>query len=147
MSTNHRLLIAMLTVAVLAPVAAVHAGTVLQEHSQGPVSYVSGGIGVDEADAIREAAAAYPLTLEMATAAGGPRDAYVANAKVDIRDAGGKIVLDTTTDGPLMLVNLPSGVYHVAVNWNGVQREKTVQVGGERRQHVLLEFPNVPGNN
>ena len=147
MSTKDRFLIAMLTLAVLAPASAVRAAAVLQEHSQGLVSYVSGGIGADEAEAMRQAAADYPLTLEMATAAGGSRDAYIARAKVDIQDAAGKLVLETTAAGPLVLVNLPSGVYHVAVNWNGMEREKTVQVGGDRRQHIMLEFPDVPGNN
>ena len=147
MSTKDRFLIALLTLAVLAPVSAVRAATVLQEQSQGPVTFVSGGVGEDEAAAMRQAAADYPLTLEMATAAGGSRNAYIAHAKVDIQDATGRAVLETTTEGPLMLVNLPSGVYHVAVNWNGVEREKTVQIGGDRRQHVMLEFPNAPGNN
>jgi hypothetical protein len=147
MSTKDRFLTALLTLAFVAPASAVHAATVLQEHSQGPVTFVSGGVGQDEAAAMRQAAADYPLTLEMATAAGGPRDAYIAHAKVDIQDVTGRAVLETTTDGPLMLVNLPSGIYHVTVNWNGVEREKTVQVGGDRRQHVMLEFPNVPGNN
>ena len=147
MSTKDRFLTALLTLAVLAPVSAVRAAAVLHEQSQGPVTFVSGGVGEDEAAAMRKAAADYPLTLEMATAAGGPRDAYIAHAKVDIQDAAGRYVLETTADGPLMLVNLPSGVYHVAVNWNGVERAKTVQVGGDRRQHVMLEFPNAPGTN
>ena len=146
MSTNHRFLAAAFALGVLAPVSTAWAAVALQEHSQGPVSFVSGGISVDEADAMRQAAADYPLTLEMATAAGGPRGAYIANARVDIQDARGNVVLDTKAEGPLMLVNLPSGIYRVAVNWNGVEREKTVEVGG-RRQHVMLEFPNVPGNN
>jgi hypothetical protein len=147
MSTKDRFLTALLTLAVVAPASAVQAAAVPQEHSQGPVTFVSGGVGQEEAAAMRQAAADYPLTLEMATAAGGPRDAYIAHAKVDIQDATGRAVLETTTDGPLMLVNLPSGIYHVAVNWNGVEREKTVTVGGDRRQHVMLEFPNAPGNN
>ena len=147
MSPKDRFLTALLTLAFVAPASAVHAVGVPQEHSQGPVTFVSGGIGQEEAAAMRQAAADYPLTLEMATAAGGPRDAYIAHAKVDIQDVTGRAVLETTTDGPLMLVNLPSGIYHVAVNWNGVEREKTVEVGGDRRQHVMLEFPNAPGNN
>jgi hypothetical protein len=138
-------LAATLTMIAIAPVAA-QAEMSLQEHSQGTVSYVSGGIGEDQAKAMRQAEASYPLTLELASAAGGPRDAYVSNAKVDISDASGRTVLDMTAEGPLVLVNLPSGTYHVAVNWNGTQREKTVEVGGQR-QHVMLEFPNVPGNN
>lgn len=118
-----------------------------QEHAQGNVTYLSGGIGVDEADMLRQQSANYPLTLELATAAGGPRDAYVSDARVDIRDGNGKPVLTTTTQGPLMLLRLPSGTYTVAVDWHGTQKSKTVAVSSDRRQHVLLEFPDDPSNH
>jgi len=118
-----------------------------QEHAQGNVSYVSGGIGVDEADLMRQEASKYPLALEMATAAGGPRDAYISDAKVDIRDASGHPVLSTTTQGPIMLVRLPSGTYTVDVDWRGTQKRKTVAVTGDRHQHVMLEFPDVASNH
>lgn len=145
MRMSNLLAVSMLA-ATLASVGA-HAAMSLQERSQGPVSYVSGGIGDDQAEAMRQASAGYPLTVEMASAAGGPRDAYVSNAKVDIWDASGKDVLDITTEGPLLLVKLPAGTYRVAVNWNGTQRDKTVVVGASGRQHVMLEFPNAPTNN
>src|SRR5262249_19020941 len=118
-----------------------------QEHAQGNVSFLSGGIGVDEADALRQQSANYPLTLELATAAGGPRDAYVSDARVDIRDGNGNQVLSTTTQGPLMLLRLPSGTYTVDVDWHGTQKRKTVAVSSDRRQHVLLEFPDHPSNH
>jgi hypothetical protein len=118
-----------------------------QEHAQGNVTYLSGGIGVDEADMLRQQSANYPLTLELATAAGGPRDAYVSDARVDIRDGNGNPVLTTTTQGPLMLLRLPSGTYTVAVDWHGTQKSKTVAVSSDHRQHVLLEFPDDPSNH
>jgi hypothetical protein len=111
-----------------------------REHAVGAVSYVSGGIGNDEAQALREASVDYPLTLELAAAAGGPRDEYISNAEVRIADSRGALLLDTRTDGPLLLVRLPAGTYAVDVQWNGVHRHKTVEIG-ERRQHLLLEFP------
>jgi hypothetical protein len=111
-----------------------------REHAVGAVSYVSGGIGSDEAQALREASVDYPLTLELAAAAGGPRDEYVSSAEVRIADSRGALLLDTRTDGPLLLVRLPAGIYAVEVQWNGVHRQRTVEIGA-RRQHLLLEFP------
>jgi hypothetical protein len=111
-----------------------------QEQSQGPVTYLSGGVGEEEAQVMRAAAADYPLTLELATA-GQPRDPYIANAQVEIRDQRGQPVLNTTTDGPFLLVRLPSGKYTVDVQWNGAQQQRSVQVSGEKRQHVFVEFP------
>jgi hypothetical protein len=109
-------------------------------YTRGDVSYMSGGIGSDEARVMRDAAADYPLTLELAAAAGGPRDEYVSNAEVRIVDSRGGQVLDTRTDGPFMLVRLPAGTYSIDVQWNGVHRQRTVEIG-ERRQHLLMEFP------
>lgn len=111
-----------------------------QEHVRGSVAYISGGIGDDEAQAMKAAAADYPLTLELATA-GPARDPYIADAKVQIRDRQGNPVLNTTTEGPFLLVRLPSGMYTVDVEWNGAQKQRTVQVAANGRQHIVLEFP------
>src|SRR4029450_10785782 len=104
-----------------------------QEQSQGPVTYLSGGVGEEEAQGMRAAAADYPLTLELATAGQPPGphmpkaeagirgrrgeacDPYSANAQVEIRYQRGQPVLNTTTDGPFLLVRLPSGKYTVDV--------------------------------
>jgi hypothetical protein len=111
-----------------------------RERAQGTVSYVTGGIGSDEAQAMRAAAADYPLTLELAAAAGA-RDEYISGAEVSIRDGRGASVLEARTDGPFLLARLPAGSYTVDVDWNGVHKTKSVDVGPERRQHVMLEFP------
>jgi hypothetical protein len=111
-----------------------------REHTQGSVTYVTGGVSEDEAQAMRAAATDYPLTLELAAAAGGPRDEYISNAAVEIRDSHGAPVLSTRTDGPFLLVRLPSGSYDVDVEWNGTHKRKTIEVGTGRRQHVMLEF-------
>jgi hypothetical protein len=110
------------------------------ERTVGSVSYLSGGIGSDEAQAMREAAVDYPLSLELAATGGGPRDEYIANAQVRIVDDHGSLLLDTRTQGPLLLVRLPAGTYAVDVGWNGIHRQKTVGIGG-RPQHLLVEFP------
>ena len=120
--------------------APAHAAVPLQEQTQGSVTYISGGISSDEADAMKAAAANYPLTLELAVA-GPQRDPYIADARVEIRDLQGNAVLDTTTEGPFLLVRLPSGTYTLDVEWNGAQKKRTVQVAADKRQHIFLEFP------
>jgi len=116
-------------------------GSLPQEHVQGAVTYVSGGIGSDEAEWLRRAAASYPLTLELAAPSGGWRDEYVANAKVEIRDQQGRAVLSMTAEGPLVLVRLPSGRYAVEVAWNGAIKRKTVDIDSGKPQRVVIEFP------
>ena len=77
--------------------------------TQGNVTYVTGGIGSDETAAIKAAAANYPLTLQFSSSTG----AFLASVVVKITDAGGNVVLDTTSEGPYLLVNLEPGRYTV----------------------------------
>jgi len=115
-------------------------GAFPREHTRGGISYVTGGIGSDEAQAMRDASADYPLTLELAAAAGGLRDEYISDAYVRVRDSQGSPVLETRTEGPFLLARLPAGSYDIDVEWNGAHQHKTVEVG-QRRQHVMVEFP------
>ena len=129
----------------IAPALPAQADLPRQEHMQGSIAYVSGGIGEDEAQAMKQAAASYPLTLELAAPSGGPHDEYVSDAKVEIRDRQGNAILSTRTEGPLVLIRLPSGTYTVDVAWNGAVKHKTIDIDTGKRQHVVLEFPREHG--
>jgi len=144
MSMNRRLLPAALAFAGLlgATAAWAQSETLPSVTTQGLISYISGGVGSDEAAALRRAAPSYPLTLELAVPSGGPRDAYIADAKVEIRDQQGHTMLSTQSEGPLFLVRVPSGQYTVEVAWNGSVRRKTVDVTAGKPQHVFFEFRN-----
>jgi len=115
--------------------------------TRGDVQYVSGGIGKDEADAMKEAEAQFPLTLEFAASDERPtQDAsapYVSDAVVAIRDARGNDVLSARSDGPLLLVRLPSGSYTVEAEWNGVRKQRAVSVADDKRAHVVFDFAGV----
>ncbi|HEY9271815.1 carboxypeptidase-like regulatory domain-containing protein [Achromobacter sp.] len=101
---------------------------------QGSVQYISGGIGLDESEAMKAAAKDYPLALTFAAQRDGKAD-YVANVAVTISDAQGKSVLQTTAEGPYMLVKLPAGNYRISATYNGQaqQREVSVQNSGTAR--------------
>jgi hypothetical protein len=110
--------------------------------SSGAVDYVSGGIGKEEADALKQQSADYALTLEFASARSAEGDtgagAYVADVRVDIRDAQGRQMLDTTSTGPLLLVRLPPGDYTVVADWNGVRKQHSVDIPDGARRHVVF---------
>ena len=101
---------------------------------QGSVQYVSGGIGLDESEALKAAAKDYPLALTFAAQRDGKAD-YVANVAVSIQDAHGKQVLKAESEGPYMLVKLPAGSHKVSATFNGKaqDREVTVQNSGTAR--------------
>src|SRR3989442_14730251 len=80
------------------------------EQTQGAVTYVSGGIGQQEAQAFEAAAAQYPLALEFALKH-APRAEFTASVHVIVTDVKGQHVLDTRSDGPFLLAKLPAGRY------------------------------------
>ena len=104
------------------------------------MTYVSGGIGKDESDAMKQAASRYSLAIEMSSPA-GPRAEYVADVKIDIRDQQGKTVLSTTSDGPILLANLPPGRYTINADKNGKSQQRNVVVGPSARPRVKFSFP------
>lgn len=104
----------------------IHPTGMPQEQQQGDVTYVSGGVGLDESAALRGAQKQWPLTLRFT----GPDAAFVANVQVRIVDAKGATVLDTASKGPYMLVRLRPGRYTVHASYSGVDRSQAVTVRG-----------------
>ncbi|MGS1011209.1 carboxypeptidase-like regulatory domain-containing protein [Achromobacter anxifer] len=106
---------------------------------QGSVQYVSGGIGLDESEAMKAAAKDYPLALTFAAQRDGKAD-YVANVAVTISDAHGKSVLQTTAEGPYMLVKLPAGNYKISATYNGQAQQREVSVQNTGTARAVFEW-------
>ena len=123
-----------LTVLPLTARAADDGGALPAAAQQGDVQFLSGGVGLDESKAIKRAAAKWPLSLEFI---GGDRN-FVADVGVKITDDKGNQVLETSSQGPYMLVRLKPGHYTVAASYSGHDQTHTVTVpaGG----HASLRF-------
>ncbi|SIT31772.1 carboxypeptidase-like regulatory domain-containing protein [Achromobacter sp. MFA1 R4] len=106
---------------------------------QGSVEYVSGGIGIDESEAMKAASGNYPLALTFAAQRGGKAD-YVADVAVVIRDAQGKSVLQVTAEGPYMLVKLPAGSYRISATFDGKAQERQVSVQDSGTARAMFEW-------
>lgn len=92
--------------------------------NQGAVTYITGGVGGAEADAMKAAAPRYSLALSFATQLRG-REVYLATVPVVIRNASGNTLLDVVTEGPYLLVNLAAGRYEVTASHRGRQKTPT----------------------
>jgi hypothetical protein len=90
----------------------------------GNISYVSGGVGTDSQDRLNSLTKEFNLKLVFAMKSGG----YVSGARVTLADAGGKTLLDTTSEGPWLLVKLPSGRYRVIATLSGKTIERKTAV-------------------
>lgn len=108
------------------------AGVQVTPEQQNGYTFLNGGIGKDEATAIR-AAKGYNLKLTFAT---GPTNAFLADVGVDIRAQGGKQVLTLDNAGPLVYAQLPNGDYDVAVSSGGQTQHKMVAIRGGREVNI-----------
>jgi hypothetical protein len=95
----------------------------------GGVSYVSGGVGLDESTAVKAAAKDFTLSLLFVQT---KRGEYLADVKVSIRDKEGALVLEAVSDGPMLLARLPAGLYKISAEHEGTALVKTVRVDSKR---------------
>ena len=108
-------------------------------HIAGHVTFLSGGIGLDESTAIKRAARSYPLELEFLMK-GEPRDVYVADVHVRIRDDQGRTVLDTVANGPFLLARLPAGRYDIVARSEGRSQSRHISLAPGEHLRVPFEW-------
>lgn len=109
------------------------------EENYGAVTYRTGGIGESEAKAMQQAESQYPLSLEFVEHA-RPRDEFLANVDVTIRDPAGTTTLRTVADGPFLLADLPDGRYTVIASEDGLQKVRHVTIASGKTEHVVIEW-------
>ena len=106
----------------------------------GDVSYLTGGIGSSEAERMREAAKDYTLEIVFVQKL-KQLEEFISDVKVKIQDAQKNIVLDVTTEGPFLLVNLPNGKYIITAEFNSDTKQQKVNVGAKKHQKVVFWWP------
>lgn len=109
-------------------------GGLPQELHQGDLTFVTGGVGLDESQALREAAPHWPLALRFT----GSGSDYLADVHVHITDAQGAAVLQADSRGPYMLVKLHPGRYTVQASYEGHDQTRSVVL--KHGSHEKLDF-------
>lgn len=104
---------------------------------QGDITFLSGGIGLSESAAIKDAMHHYPLTLEFA-GRGHDGNVYLANVPVEISDMHGHVVLKAIAAGPFLLASLPDGQYRVTARYSGKDEYRDVQISPSAHVHELF---------
>jgi hypothetical protein len=139
---NIRTLLSLVVITVslgaLGPVVAADMEALPEAQTQNGITYLSGGIGLDESEAMKAAAKDYTL---MITCSVQPTGKYLANVKVNIADKSGSPVLETVIDGPMLLVQLAPGQYRISAENDGVTMHSTVDIGSEHPTRVNLSWP------
>ena len=106
----------------------------------GAVECLSGGIGLEESTAIKGASRHWPLSLVFSVQAAGKAE-FASDVKLEIRDAKGVSVLETTASGPFLLAKLPPGSYSLRATLVGKTLERKVQIKAGSSARVELVWP------
>ena len=105
----------------------------------GEVTYITGGAGKSEADAIRHVARYYPLEVEFLLKA-QPKSGQLSDIKVRIKDANDKTILNVTADGPLLLAKMPAGKYTISAERNRKVEHRQFSIAANDHQRVVFEW-------
>ena len=108
------------------------------QHS-GNIEYVTGGIGIDESTAFKQAMSKYPLALTFAQRLDG-KAAYVSDVSVVIRNARNDTVLNADANGPYFLVRLPAGKYRVSATYQNKTQTRSVDVQPKGSARAVFEW-------
>lgn len=98
----------------------------------GALTVLNGGVDLDEAERLKQAAAQYPLRVVFSVRSG---DYAVADTFTVLRD--GAVVAELPDAGPWLLIDLPPGRYTLQARFEGLQTERalTVHKGMSRTLH------------
>ena len=96
--------------------------------TEGPVSYVSGGVGTESLDQLSSIASQFNLKLVFALTSGD----FLSDVHVVIADVKGKTLLDTMSEGPWFLSKLPVGTYRIAATVAGKEQRHQISVGATK---------------
>jgi hypothetical protein len=128
---------------VLFSFAAVAEQSLIKQQTQGEVTFVSGGVGGDERDALQAMRADYNLSLLFSVKGTGE---YVSDVTVRITDSSNHPVLETLSDGPMLFVRVKPGRYNIAVDRDGQIIHKAVTVRGQKRTSLSFTWPQEQGD-
>ncbi len=113
----------------------------IQEQRVGDVTYISGGVGRSEAAVMRGLAKDYSLEVSFTQKQSGQREEFLADVKVQILDEQqNNTLLDITTEGPFLLVDLPQGNYLVIAEHHGEVKQQKVSVDIDKHQKIVFNW-------
>lgn len=91
------------------------------------VSYVTGGVDLDESAVLKAAMPSYPLVVEVYNQAGGKNE-YTASSTLKLTSMQGTEVFNATLEGPFALLRVKPGRYAARVELEGKVQQKLVDV-------------------
>jgi len=104
---------------------------------EGEITYVTGGIGERETEALRSVKKDYALRVVNA----GPKGAFSGTPHITISSFKGEELFDADV-GPLFYANLPKGQYKVAATVGEETKSRTVTIKSGKPADVRFVWHN-----
>ncbi|HEY5865900.1 MAG TPA: hypothetical protein VI542_10220 [Candidatus Tectomicrobia bacterium] len=104
----------------------------IREKTYNNVPYLSGGVGEEEIDLLRQVDGAYNVKLIFAATAGN----YLSNVHILIEDSQGTKVLEAVSEGPWFYTKLSPGTYNVRAQAEGQTRQQKAQISQQKRTQL-----------
>lgn len=100
----------------------------------GDIAYMSGGVGLDERNAMQTVVKDYNLVVSNAN----KKNKFTAGITIVIKGKGGKEIFMAQDTGPLLYVKLPVGAYTVEAMNGDQQMKRRITVTAHKSTHVHL---------
>ena len=104
------------------------------------VSYVSGGIGVAEQEALKAREQDFNLKLVFTLVEGN----FLADVGVQVKDGAGETLIEHIAGGPMFLARLAPGRYTVSATYEGRSITRKVLVGPAGMRTEYFRWPANP---
>jgi hypothetical protein len=109
----------------------------LKKGREGSIAFLSGGVGQQERETLKEMGKGYPLKLMFSNKEGK----YLSDVIVKVRDQNDKTILTTVSDGPWLFINLPSGTYHLDASFKGNEKKiSKVNIEKETQKVISIQW-------
>jgi hypothetical protein len=107
-----------------------------QQQTENGGTFVTGGVGDEEMAQLKSTRSVYNLHV-LFTGKGGE---FQSGVKVQIANAKGDVVLDTTTTGPYLYAKLPAGKYKINATLEDHTQSRSVQLAsrGGGDTHIVF---------
>jgi hypothetical protein len=98
------------------------------------ISYLTGGVTLDERQEMADQRKNFSLLLKLAAKSGK----YLGDSSVTVTNAKSAVVFEGTTDGPWLFMNLPAGNYKVTVKNGDVSQSQKISIGKNSHRDVTM---------
>jgi hypothetical protein len=101
------------------------------------VSYLNGGVGVEESDAIRLRAPEFPVHISFSK---GKYGESITDVDLNITNRDGFSVFESNSAGPLLYLKLPNGLYTISSKYGDVKLTSKIKVSAKKQVNLYLNW-------